>query len=109
MSTRFIVNQTGEPVSIIIDVADYERLIEAQTKVVEAARVLQEAVRMMAGSGSSGTGYADYQRALKALEEAQRVLSGAMRSFVTLQNVETIVAYEADAEKLEHGENDLLS
>ena len=109
MSTRFIVAQTREYVSTIIDVADYERLIEAQTKVVKAARVLQEAVRMMAGSGPSGTGYADYQRALKGLEEAQRVLSGAMRSLEALENVETIGAYEADAEKLEHGENELLS
>ena len=86
-------------VSMIIDVADYERMIEAQTKVVEAARVLQEAVRMMSGSGSSGTGYAGYRRALKTLEDAQRALSGTMRRLESLE----------DAEKLERGEGDLLS
>ena len=69
MGTRYTVDETGERVSVIIDVADYERMIEAQSKVVEAARVLQQAVRMMSGSGSSGTGYAGYRRALKALED----------------------------------------
>ncbi len=109
MSTRYIVDETGEPVSVIIDVADYERMIEAQTKVVEAARVLQEAVRMMSGSGSSGTGYAGYRRALKTLEDAQRVLSGAMSRLETLEDAEAIRAYEADTEKLERSEGDLLS
>ncbi len=60
---------------MIVDAAEYERLIVAHAEVVEAARVRQEAVRMMVGSGSSGTGYADYQRALKALEAAQKSLS----------------------------------
>jgi hypothetical protein len=109
MSTRSIVDETGELVSVIVDVADYKRLIEAHTEVVEAARFLQEAVRMMAGSGSSGTGYADYQRALRALEEAQRTLSGAMRSLVILEDVKPIRTYDAYADKLERGENDLLS
>jgi len=109
MSTRYIVDETGERVSVIIDVADYERIIEAQTKVVEAARVLQEAVRMMSGSGSSGTGYAGYRRALKTLEDAQRALSGAMSRLETPEDAETIRTYEADAEKLERGEGDLLS
>lgn len=75
MSPHYIVDETGERVSVVIDAAEYECLILAHAEVVEAARVLQEAVRMMAGSGSSGTGYADYQRALKALEAAQRTLS----------------------------------
>jgi hypothetical protein len=109
MSTRYIVDKTGERVSVVIDVADYERMIEAQTKVVEAARVLQEAVQMMSGSGSSGTGYAGYRRALKTLEDAQRALSGAMSRLETLEDAETIRTYEADTEKLERGEGDLLS
>ena len=108
MSTRYIVDETGERVSVIIDVEEYERMVEAQTRVEEAARVLQEAVRMMAGSGSSGTGYAGYQRALKTLEEAQRALPGAMRRLETLGNAEAIRTYEADTEKLERGEGDLL-
>ena len=98
MSTRYIVDETGERVSVIIDVQEYERMVEAQTRVEEAARVLQEAVRMMAGSGSSGTGYAGYQRALP----------GAMRRLETLGNAEAIRTYEADTEKLERGEGDLL-
>lgn len=109
MSNRYIVDETGERVSVIIDVADYERMIEAQTKVVEAARVLQEAVRMMFGAGSSGTGYAGYRRALKTLEDAQRALSGAMRSLESLEDAEAVRTYEADTEKLERGEGDLLS
>ena len=109
MSTRYIVDETGERVSVIVDVADYERMIEAQTKVVEAARVLQEAVRMMSGSGSSGTGYAGYRRALKTLEDAQRALFGAMRRLETLEDAEAIVTYEVDTEKLGRGEGDLLS
>ena len=85
-------------------------MIEAQTKVVEAARGLHEAVRMMAGSGSSGTGYAGYRRALKALEIAQRALSGAIRRLETLEDVaEAIGTHEAGTEKLERGEGDLLS
>jgi hypothetical protein len=100
MSTHYIVDETGERVSVIIDVADYERMIEAQSKVVEAARVLQEAVRMMAGSGSSGTGYAGYRRAL----------SGVMRSLETLEDAaEAIRTNEAYTEKLERGEGDLSS
>jgi hypothetical protein len=94
---------------VIIDVADYERMIEAQTKVVEAARVLQEAVRMMSGSGSSGTGYTGYRWALKTLEDAQRALFGAMRRLETLEDAEAIVTYEVDTEKLERGEGDLSS
>jgi hypothetical protein len=109
MSTRYIVDETGERVSVIIDVADYERMVEAQTKVVEAARVLQEAVRMMSGSGSSGTGYAGYRRALKTLDDAQRALFGAMSRLETLEYAEAIRTYEADTEKLERGEDDLLS
>ena len=109
MSNRYLVDETGERVSVIIDVADYERMVEAQTKVVEAARVLQEAVRMMSGSGSSGTGYAGYRRALKALEDAQGALSGAMRRLETLGDAGAIRTYEADTEKLERGEGDLLS
>jgi hypothetical protein len=100
VSTRYIVDETGERVSVIIDVEDYERMIEAQTKV--------EAVRMMAGSGSSGTGYAGYRRALKALEDAQRALSGAMRRLETLEGAEEAIrTHEADTEKLERGEGDL--
>jgi hypothetical protein len=109
MSTRYMVDETGERVSVIMDIADYERIIEAHTKVVEAARVLQEAVRMMSGSGSSGTGYAGYRRALKTLEDAQRALSGAMSRLETLEDAEAIRTYEADTEKLERGEGDLLS
>ena len=109
MSTRYIVDETGERVSVIIDVADYERMVEAQTKVVEAARVLQEAVRMMSGSGSSGTGYAGYRRALRTLEDAQRALIGAMSRLETLEDAEAIGTYEADTEKLERGEGDLSS
>jgi hypothetical protein len=110
VSTRYIVDETGERVSVIIDVEDYERMIEAQTKVVEAARGLHEAVRMMAGSGSSGTGYAGYRRALKALEDAQRALSGAMRRLETLEGAEEAIrTHEADTEKLERGEGDLSS
>ena len=109
MSTRYIIDETGERVSVIIDVADYERMIEAHTKVVKAARVLQEAVRMMAGSGSSGTGYAGYRRALKTLEAAQRALFGAMSRLETLEDAQDIRTYEADTEKLERGEGDLLS
>ena len=110
MSTRYIVDETGERVSVIIDVADYERMVEAQTKVVEAARVLQEAVQMMSGSGSSGTGYAGYRRALKTLDDAQRALSGAMRRLETLEGAEEAIrTHEADTEKLERGEGDLLS
>jgi hypothetical protein len=106
VSTRYIVDETGERVSVIIDVEDYERMIEAQTKVVEAARGLHEAVRMMAGSGSSGTGYAGYRRALKALEDAQR----AMRRLETLEGAEEAIrTHEADTEKLERGEGDLSS
>ena len=108
MSTHYIVDETGERVSIILDVADYERLIEAQTKVVEATRVLQEAVRMMSGSGSSRTGYADCQRALKTLEEAQEALSEAMRRLETQEDMEAIRTIEADTEKPECGEGDLL-
>jgi hypothetical protein len=109
VSTRSIVDETGELVSVIVDVADYKRLIEAHTEVAEAVGVLPEAVRMMAGSGSSGTGYADYQRALRTLEKAQRTLSGAMRSLEILEDVKPIRAYDAYADKLERGENDLLS
>ena len=109
MSTRYIVDETGERVSVIIDVADYERMVEAQTKFVEAARVLQEAVRMMSGSGSSGTGYAGYRRALKTLDDAQRALFGAMSRLETLEDAQDIRTYEADTEKLERGEGDLLS
>jgi hypothetical protein len=109
MSTCYIVDETGELVSVIIDVADYDHMIEAQSKVVEAARGLQEAVRMMSGSSSSGTGYAGYRRALKTLEDAQRILSGAMRRPETLEDAEAIGTYEADTEKLERGEGDLSS
>jgi hypothetical protein len=110
MSTHYIVDETGERVSVIIDVADYERMIEAQSKVVEAARVLQGAVRMMAGSGSSGTGYAGYWRALKALDDAQRALSGAMRRLETLEDAEEAIrTHEAGTKKLERGEGDLSS
>jgi hypothetical protein len=110
MGTRYTVDETGERVSVIIDVTDYERMIEAQSKVVEAARVLQEAIRMMAGSGSSGTGYAGYRRALKALEVAQRALSGAMRRLETLEGAEEAIrTHETDTEKLERGEGDLSS
>jgi hypothetical protein len=110
MSTRYIVDETGERISVIIDVADYEHMIEAQSKVVEAARVLQQAVRMMAGSGSSGTGYAGYRRALKALEDAQRALSGAMRKLETIEDAEEAIrTHEAGTEKLERGEGDLSS
>ena len=110
MGTRYTVDETGERVSVIIDVADYERMIEAQTKVVEAARVLQEAVRMMSGSGSSGTGYAGYRRALKAFEVAQRALSGAMRRLETLEGAEEAIrTHETDTEKLERCEGDLSS
>jgi hypothetical protein len=108
MSTRYIVDETGERISVIIDVTDYERMIEAQSKVVEAARVLQEAIRMMAGSGSSGTGYAGYRRALKALEDAQRALSGAMRKLETIEDAEEAIrTHEAGTEKLERGEGAL--
>jgi hypothetical protein len=65
MGTRYTVDETGERVSVIIDVADYEHMIEAQSKVVEAARVLQQAVRMMSGSGSSGTDYAGLPEGLE--------------------------------------------
>ena len=110
MSTRSIFDETGELVSVIVDVADYKRLIEAHTEVVEAARGLHEAVRMMAGSCSSGTGYAGYRRALKALEDAQRALSGAMRRLETLEGAEEAIrTHEADTEKLERGEGALLS
>ena len=110
MGTRYTVDETGERVSVIIDVADYERMIEAQSKVLEAARVLQQAVRMMSGSGSSGTGYAGYRRALKTFEDAQRALSGAMRRLETLEDAaEAIRTHEADTEKLERGEGDLSS
>jgi hypothetical protein len=85
-------------------------MIEAQTKVVEAARSLHEAVRMMAGPGSSGTGHAGYRRALKALEVAQRALPGAMRRLETLEDAEEdIRTHEADTEELERGEGDLSS
>jgi hypothetical protein len=110
MGTRYIVDETGERVSVIIDVVNYERMIEAQSKVVEAARVLHEAVRMMAGSGSSRTGYAGYRRALKTFEDAQRALSGAMRRLETLEGAaEAIRTHEADTEKLERGEGDFSS
>jgi hypothetical protein len=95
MGTRYIVDETGERVSVVIDVADYERMIEAQSKVVEAARVLQEAVRMMAGSGSRGTGYAGYRRALSRV--------------IRIEATEVIRTHEADTEKLERGEGDLSS
>ena len=110
MGTRYIVDETGERVSVIIDVADYERMIEAQSKVVEAARVLLEAVRMMSGSGSSGTGYAGCRRALKAFEDTQRALSGAMRKLETIEDAEEAIrTHEAGTEKLERGEGDLSS
>jgi hypothetical protein len=64
---------------------------------------------MMSGSGSSGTGYADYQRGLKTLEEAQGALSGAMRRLETQEGMEAIRTYEADTEKPECGEDNLLS
>jgi hypothetical protein len=85
-------------------------MIEAQTKVVEAARSLHEAVRMMAGFGSFGTSYAGYRRALKTLVVAQRALSGAMRRLETLEDAEEAVrTHEAGTEKLERGEGGLSS
>ncbi len=42
MSTQFIVNQTGERVSVVIPMAEYESLLEAASSSDETAFLLRE-------------------------------------------------------------------
>ena len=79
VEARYLTNETGERVGVVLDAQEYEAIMEVYGEVARASRALQKAEE--SSSEARLVFEARMAEALKALEEAARRLEAVHRDF----------------------------
>jgi hypothetical protein len=123
MSTRYIFDAEGKPIEAVLDLEEIRKVLEAQRQVAEVVARVEKATREFvntqahtrtaAKAAEDGT---QYRRDLRTIADAQRTLSSFVWDLEELEEIEedledleAIQAYDADMEKLERGDGELVS